>query len=128
MPLYTALVSLAAIGLYFSFALRVAIARGKYGVSLPNTAGHPDFDRVFRAHVNTLEWMPIFIVPLWLCAIYLNDVAAACVGLIWIAGRVWYFMGYSRAVEKRLPGFFMQSTACILLFLGSLAGIGMHLL
>jgi hypothetical protein len=29
-------------------------------------------------------------------------------------------------VEKRLPGFFIQSSACLLLFFGSAAGIFMH--
>jgi glutathione S-transferase len=27
-------------------------------------AGSPDFERVFRAHVNMLEWMPTFLVTL----------------------------------------------------------------
>ena len=49
--------------------------------------------------------------------------AAAALGLVWIAGRVWYFVGYRRAVEGRLPGFFVQSTACILLFLDALVGV-----
>jgi glutathione S-transferase len=35
---------------------------------------------------------------------------------IWIGGRVFYFVGYSKAVEKRLPGFFIQSTVRLLLF------------
>jgi glutathione S-transferase len=35
---------------------------------------------------------------------------------IWIGGRVLYFVGYSKAVEKRLPGFFIQSTVRLLLF------------
>ena len=126
-PLYTAIVTLLAIGLYFFFATRVAVAHGKFGIRLPATAGNPDFERVFRAHVNMLEWMPTFLVPLWLCAIYLNDAAAAALGLVWIGGRVWYFVGYSKAVEKRLPGFFIQSTACFLLFFGAAAGIVMRL-
>jgi glutathione S-transferase len=70
--------------------------------------------------------MPTFLAPLWLCAIYLNDAAAAVIGLIWIGGRIWYFVGYSRAAEKRLPGFFIQSTACLLLFVGAIAGLVMH--
>ena len=37
-----------------------------------------------------------------------------------------YFAGYSKAVEKRLPGFFIQSTVCLLLFIGAIAGIVMH--
>src|SRR5215472_8217400 len=116
MPKYTAAVALLAIALYFFFATRVAAAHGKFGVKLPAMSGNPDFERVYRIHVNTLEWMPTFMVSLWLCAITFSDPAAAAVGLVWIAGRVWYFLGYRKAVEGRLPGFFVQSSACILLF------------
>jgi glutathione S-transferase len=123
---YTAIVTLLAVALYSFLATRVAAARGKFGVQLPATTGHPDFERVFRVHMNTLEWLPIFLVSLWLCAIYLNDIAAAVLGLVWIGGRVLYFTGYSKAVEKRFPGFLIQAIACILLFLGALAGIVMH--
>jgi len=126
MPYYTAIVTLLAVALYFFLATRVALARGKFDVQLPATTGNPDFERVFRVHINTLEWMPIFLVPLWLCAIYLSDITAAALGLVWIGGRVLYFTGYSKAVPKRLPGFFIQSTACALLFIGALAGIVMH--
>jgi glutathione S-transferase len=127
MPTYTAIVTLLAVAFYFFLATRVAVARGKFGVKLPATTGNPDFERIFRAHVNMLEWMPTFLVPLWLCAIYLNDAAAAVLGLVWILGRALYFTGYSRAVEKRLPGFFVQSTVCLLLFIGAVVGIVMHL-
>jgi glutathione S-transferase len=76
--------------------------------------------------MNTLEWMPTFLAPLWLCAVYLSDTGAAVLGLIWIAGRALYFIGYSKAVKQRLPGFFLQSTACLLLFIGAFVGIVMH--
>jgi glutathione S-transferase len=127
MPHYTALVTLLAIALYFFLATRVAVARGKFDVKHPATTGNPDFERVFRAHINTLEWLPTFLVPLWLCALYLSDVAAAAVGLAWIAGRAAYFTGYSRAVEKRVPGFFIQALACLLLFVGAVVGVIRHL-
>jgi len=127
LPIYTPLVTLLAVAFYFFLATRVAAAHGKFDVRLPATTGNANFERIFRAHMNTLEWMPTFLVPLWLCAIYLNDVAAAVFGLVWIAGRAVYFSGYSRAVEKRLPGFFIQSTACILLFVGAAAGAVKHL-
>jgi glutathione S-transferase len=126
MPYYTPIVTLLAVAFYFFLATRVAAAHGKFNVKLPATAGNPDFERIFRVHMNTLEWTPTFLVPLWLCAIYLNDIAAAGLGLVWIGGRVWYFAGYSKAVEKRLPGFFVQSAACLLLFAGAIAGIVMH--
>jgi glutathione S-transferase len=117
---YTPIVTLLAVAFYFFLATRVAVARGKFGVSLPATTGNPDFERIFRVHVNTLEWMPTFLVPLWLCAVYLSDTAVA---VLWIVARASYFAGYSNAVEKRLPGFFIQSTACLLLFLGAAAGV-----
>jgi glutathione S-transferase len=56
----------------------------------------------------------------------LNDVAAATLGLMWITCRVLYFVSYRKAVEKRLPGFFIQLTACLLLFIGAAAGIVMR--
>lgn len=127
MPHYTAIVTLLAVAFYFFLATRVAVAHGKFGVGLPATAGNADFERIFRAHMNTLEWMPIFLAALWLCAIYLNDIAAAALGLVWIGGRALYFAGYSKAVEKRLPGFFIQAVASGLLFLGALAGIAIAL-
>ena len=126
MPYYTPIVTLLAVIFYFFLATRVAVARAKFDVKLPATTGHPDFERIFRVHMNTLEWMPTFLVPLWLCALYLSDVAAAVLGLVWIAGRAMYFTGYRGAVEKRLPGFFVQATACLLLLIGAAIGIVMH--
>jgi glutathione S-transferase len=127
MPTYTAIVTLLAIALYFFLATRVAVARVKFGIKHPATTGNPDFERIFRVHVNTLEWMPTFLVPLWLCAIYLSDVGAAVLGLVWIAGRIAYYVGYRQAAEKRLPGFFIQTSVCLLLFIGAAVGIVMHL-
>jgi glutathione S-transferase len=128
LPIYTALVTLLTVALYFSFALRVAMARGKFGVPLPATSGNPDFERVFRVHQNTHEWLPIFLATLWVCALSLSDIGAAALGVVWLVGRLVYAAGYIQAVEKRLPGFFIQSTACILLFLGAAVGVARHLI
>jgi glutathione S-transferase len=126
-PTYTPIVTLLAIALYFFLGTRVAVARSKFGIKHPATTGNPDFERIFRVHMNTLEWMPTFLVPLWLCAIYLSDVGAAALGLVWIAGRIAYYVGYRQAAEKRLPGFFIQAFACLLLFVGAAVGSTMRL-
>jgi len=127
MPLYTALVTLLAIAFYFFLATQVARARVRFGVKHPATTGHPDFERIFRVHINMLEWLPTFLVPLWLFAITLSDAGAAAVGLVWVVGRVVYFLGYRQAVEKRLPGFFIQVAACAVLFVGAVVGVVMRL-
>ena len=126
MPQYTSVVTVLVVLFYFFIATRVPLARRKFNVQLPAVTGHPDFERVFRVHQNTLEWMPIFLPSLWLCAIYLSDVGAAAVGLVWIVGRALYLVGYAKQVEKRLPGFFVQSMACVLLLVGAIAGLIMR--
>ena len=123
MPRYTAIVTLMAIAFYLFLATRVAVARGKFKVKLPATTGNPDFERIFRAHQNTLEWMPTFLVSLWLCAVYLNDIAAAVLGLVWIVGRALYFNGYRevrgqaatrlfRTVDGLLPVVHRRTCGC----------------
>src|SRR3982074_2446613 len=123
---FTALVNCLTILFYFFTSVQVAKARVAFGIKAPAVSGNPDFERVYRVQMNTLEWMPMFLVPLWLCAIYLSDVAAAVLGLVWIAGRALYFTGYSQPAEKRLPGFFIQASGCIVLFVGARVGIIMH--
>lgn len=123
MPHYTAIVTLLAVLFYFYTGLAVAKARAKFGVKAPAMSGHPDFERVFRIQMNTLEWMPIFLPSLWLFAVYVNDIAAALIGLVWIAGRILYFRGYAAAAEKRGRGFGIQALAAGVLLVGAFAGI-----
>ncbi|MGH6726022.1 MAG: MAPEG family protein [Pseudolabrys sp.] len=123
MPHYTALVTLLAVFVYFWTGLAVANARQKFGIKVPTTSGNPDFERVFRVQQNTLEWMPIFLPLLWLFAFTVNDLAAAALGLVWIAGRLMYIRGYSAAAEKRHNGFFVQGIASGVLLIGALIGI-----
>ena len=126
MPLYTALVTLLAILVYFSTGWQVAKARAKFGIMAPATTGNPDFERLFRVQMNTLEWMPIFLPLLWLFAVYLSDWGAALLGLVWIAGRIMYIAGYSTAANKRHNGFLVQALASGALLIGGLVGIIMH--
>jgi glutathione S-transferase len=120
---FTALVTLLAVLVYFYSSILVSRARGKFGVKLPAISGNPDFERVFRAQMNTLEWMPIFLPSLWLFAIYISDPGAAVLGLIWIAGRILYLIGYSEAAAKRGRGFGIQAAAAMILWVGALGAI-----
>jgi uncharacterized membrane protein YecN with MAPEG domain len=123
MPHLTALVTLAAVGFYFYTGLAVGAVRAKTGVAAPAMSGHPDFERAFRVQMNTLEWMPIFLPALWLFAIYVSDIWAAALGVVWIIGRVLYAIGYTKAAAKRGPGFGVQALATIVLWIGAGAGI-----
>jgi glutathione S-transferase len=120
---FTALVTCLAIAFYFYTSILVSRARAKFGVKLPAISGNPDFERVFRVQMNTLEWMPIFLPSLWLFAIYISDPIAAALGVVWIIGRILYVIGYSQAVAKRGRGFAVQTLAAGALWVGALGAI-----
>jgi uncharacterized membrane protein YecN with MAPEG domain len=118
-----AIVTILALLLYFAMGLRVGLARSKYNVPAPAITGNPDFERLFRVHANTLEWLPIFLGGLWLFALYWSDVVAAGVGLVWIVGRYLYMTGYAKEASARSAGFAIQALATAVLLFGALGRI-----
>ncbi len=97
------------------FCFYTGFSRGASAVEIqvlaPAMSGHPEFDRIFRVQMNTLEWMPIFLPLLWLFAFYVSDVAAAVLGLVWIAARILYVVRYTEAASQRGPGFHLQAAS-----------------
>lgn len=121
--LLVALVTLLSLLTYFWMGLRVGRARGKSGIQAPAMTGDPLLERCIRAHINTLEWLPLFLVSMWLFAIYWNDLVAAAMGVVWIVGRIAYGVGYVADPAKRGPGFLIQSLAVAVLLFGALGRI-----
>ena len=120
---FTALVTLLSILFYLFTIMQVSKARAAFGIKAPTVSGNPDFERVFRVQMNTLEWMPIFLPSLWLFAFYISDALAAALGVVWIVGRILYLTGYSQAAAKRGLGFGIQGAAALLLWLGALGAV-----
>ncbi|MFM8754169.1 MAG: MAPEG family protein [Phenylobacterium sp.] len=119
-PNLTAIVSLLALLTYFWMGLRVGVARRKSGIDAPAMSGDPMLERYLRVQGNTLEWLPIFFVSLWLFALYWSDATAAAIGLVWILGRILYAVDYSQAADKRGRGFAIQALAAAILLFGAL--------
>lgn len=89
----------------------------------PAMSGDPLLERTIRAHLNTLESMPVFLPALWIYAIYWSPIWAATLGAVWIVGRLAYFFGYRAAPGKRFVGFLIQSIAICALVFGALGRI-----
>ena len=119
----TALVTCLATLTYFLISFQVGKALQSYGVKAPAVSGNPQFERIYRVQMNTLEWMPVFLPALWLFAIYVSDAIAAALGVVWIIGRILYMIGYAKAANKRGPGFAVQASATIILWIGATIGI-----
>ena len=118
-----ALDTLVALALYLWMSIGVGRARATYGVEAPATTGHPDFERRFRIHMNTLEGLVVFLPSLWLFALYVSEPVAAALGAVWIAGRILYMVGYAKAAKSRGPGFGVQALAMLILLIGSLGRV-----
>ncbi|HEX5050105.1 MAG TPA: MAPEG family protein [Gammaproteobacteria bacterium] len=89
---------------YLVFGALVGRARGRFGVKAPATVGHPEFERIYRVHQNTLESLVVFVPALWIFGLYVSPPLAAAFGAIFVVARAIYAVGYIRAAEKRSIG------------------------
>ena len=121
----TAWITLAALAVYLWTGINVARARSKFNIHAPVMDGPLEFMSVLRVQANTLEQLPMLLVPLWLCAVYLGDTWAAAGGLLWCVGRVVYALGYYRDPSKREAGFITAMIASALLILGTVIGLAL---
>jgi glutathione S-transferase len=116
---HTTLATVLALLIYVWTGMVVGKARKAHGVPVPRTDGPEAFQRVWRAHMNTLEQIVLFLPLLWLFAITVSDVWAALTGLAWSLGRVLYVNGYAKAAEKRSLGFGIGMAAALVCLIGT---------
>jgi len=120
---FTAWATLAALGVYFWTGVNAGRARIRYGIPAPSMDGPEAFQRSQRVQANTLEQLPLLLVPLWMCAYFLGDPWAAAGGLLWCLGRIAYALGYYRDPAQREVGFITGMVACALLISGTIFGL-----
>jgi glutathione S-transferase len=119
----TAWATLAILAVYFWTGFNAGHARVKFKVDAPSMDGPAPFQAAQRVQANTLEQLPLVLVPLWLCAMYLGDMWAAAGGVAWCVGRVLYALGYYQAPAKREAGFVIGMLACGFLIGGTVWGL-----
>ena len=127
--LWSAAVTVLALFVYMYMIINVGIARGKTGIDAPAMTGAPQLERAVRAHSNTLEAMPVFLVGLWLATLYFSPpfplVAwlPAVLGLIWCIGRIIYMQGYMAGPEKRSTGYMISAVPMLVNLILAIIGI-----
>lgn len=112
---------------YQVFAGLVGRARRQYGVKAPAITGHPQFERIFRVHQNTLESLIVFVPAVWIFGLYVSVLWATVLGALFIVSRIVYAVGYVRAAEQRGLGAGLSGLTMAVLVLGSLIGLGLTL-
>lgn len=117
-----AIVTALALLQYFWLGYFVSAARVRHDIKAPATSGHPEFDRAFRVHMNTLEQLMVLLPALWLFGWYVHALIGALIGLLFIAGRFIYQAGYMKDPASRRPGSMVSGVAMVVLLVGGLIG------
>jgi hypothetical protein len=105
---------------YFVFSGLVGKARVQHKVDAPAITGHPEFERYFRVHQNTLEQLIVVLPALWMFGWYVDAMVGAAIGVVFIIGRWVYCTGYLADPAQRAKGFIVGVLAQTVLVLGAL--------
>lgn len=100
-----AIVTILAILQFVWFGIQVGSMRGKHQVKAPAMTGHPEFERMFRIHYNTMEQLVVFLPALWMFGYMVNPTWGAGIGVVYLIGRFLYRATYLRDPAGRGAGF-----------------------
>ena len=113
---------------YIWFSMRCGQVRGRRDVAAPAMSGDPEFERALRVQYNTIEQLVVFVPSMLLFGFYVNAIAAAAIGLVFILGRYLYARAYWVDPANRGPGFLLTVLSNAVLLLGGMAGAGISYL
>ena len=120
--LYPALATCLALVVYVWAMFACSRARGRYGIKAPAVTGHPEFERRFRVQQNTIEQLVLFLPSLWIFSLTISPFWAGIIGFVWVLGRAYYVVSYTRDPATRGTGFAIGLVASLLLLAGALLG------
>lgn len=112
---YVHLVIVAAFVQFIIYGMRVSVMRSKHGVKAPAQSGHPEFERMNRIHLNTLEQLVIWTPLMMVAAQYRDPRQVAMIGLLFLVGREVYRMRYLADPSSRTLGFVLGGVSTALL-------------
>jgi glutathione S-transferase len=120
---YVELVALLAVLQFFFFGIMTGRARAKSGLEAPAMTGDEGFERMYRAQMNTLEALVLFLPSLFIAAKYWPTLLVAGLGLVYLIGRFIYWRAYVGNPSSRALGFILSLLPSITLALLALVGI-----
>lgn len=121
------LVAALAVLQFLSFGVMVGRARARYSVHAPATTGHPQFERMYRVHMNTLEMLVALLPAMYLAARYWSPDLVALGGVVYLLGRVVYLRAYLQDPSTRALGFSLSFLPVLAMLVAVLVGAGLAL-
>ncbi|XP_048769191.1 microsomal glutathione S-transferase 3-like [Ostrea edulis] len=123
---YVVLVMIFSVFVLMWMGFKVGAARKKYEVPYPAMYSNDDrFNCVQRAHQNTLENYPSYLLMQVLSGLFAPKIAAVS-GVIWCVGKIFYARGYYTGdPSKRIQGSFAYIGLLIMLVCSVLFGLNL---
>jgi glutathione S-transferase len=109
--------------MWIDLAAVLASARTQYSVHAPATAGHPQFERLYRVQMNTLELLVALLPAMYLAARYWSPSLVAIGGAVYLLGRMVYWRAYTHNPASRALGFGLSAFPILALLAATLLGI-----
>jgi glutathione S-transferase len=105
--------------------LGVLVGRGreKYGVAAPATAGHPTWERLNRAHQNSIEQLVLFVPLFFAYCLNAGLQTGLLLGVVYLIARILYAAGYVRDASRRRIGAFLTFGVLTWLAVGAVIGL-----
>ena len=110
---------------FIFFGALVGSARSKYGVHAPALTGHPQFERLYRVQMNTLELLVALLPGLYIASRYWSPNVVAVGGAIYLVGRMVYWRAYAKDPASRSLGFGLSAFPILAMLGASLVGMVM---
>ena len=110
---------------FIFFGVLVGSARTRYGVHAPATAGHPQFERMYRVQMNTLELLVALLPAMYLAARYWSPSLVAVGAAIYLVGRMVYWRAYVQNPASRALGYGLSAFPILAMLAATLAGVAL---
>ncbi|MGX9417210.1 MAPEG family protein [Vibrio sp. RC27] len=120
---YVELVAILAVCQFLFFGAMTGRARKKTGLLAPAIIGAPEFERMYRVQMNTLELLVAFLPALFIAGKHQDPIWMAVLGSFYIVGRFIYWQAYVKAPASRGIGFMLSLVPTLLLCVFALCGV-----
>ena len=124
----TVIITFLALAQYILFGVQVGGLRGKHEIKAPATSGHPEFERMNRVHLNTMEQLLVFLPALWMHAYFAKPLYGALFGVIYLIGRFIYRAAYLKDPSSRSLGFVLTVIPSLVLLIWTLVVVIIRLM
>lgn len=125
---YLELVGALAVLQFVFFGFLTGQARKRSGLKAPAVTGDVGFERIYRVQMNTLETLVAFLPGLFIAGQYWSPVWVACIGVIYLVGRLIYWRAYMNNPDSRAFGFILSLSPTLVLVILAVIGPFVHIL